>query len=69
MISNLEPMAGTQHQPPFARPIGDEFQIGDLLIRRVRGDQFLIWNRDHEMLDTDAGKLESALRDLFNDEF
>jgi hypothetical protein len=69
MISNFEPVAGTQPQPPFVRPIGNEFQIGDLLIRRVGGDQFLIWNRDHEMLETDAGKLESTLREFFNDEF
>jgi hypothetical protein len=69
MISNLEPLAGTQPQLPFVRPIGDEFQIGDFLIRRVRGDKFLIWNRDLEMMETDAGKLESALRDFFNEEF
>jgi hypothetical protein len=67
MISNLEPMPGT-HPPPFVRPIGNEFQIGDLLIRRVGGDQFLIWNRDQEMLETDAGKLESTLREFFNEE-
>src|SRR5215471_9913295 len=106
MISNLDPLAGTQPQLPFVRPIGDdhesqsriqivagsegEFYIGDLgprsgcnnsgthleaglgsqfLIRRIRGDKFLIWNRDHEMLETDAGKLESELRDFFNEEF
>jgi hypothetical protein len=69
MISNLEPMAGTRSQLPFVRPIGDEFQIGEFLIRRVYGDKFLIWNRDLEMMETDAGKLESALRDFFNEEF
>jgi hypothetical protein len=69
MISNLEPLAGTQPQLPFVRPIGDEFQIGEFLIRRVCGDKFLIWNRDLEMMETDAGKLESALRDFFTDEF
>ena len=63
------PMAGIQPQLPFVRRAGDEFQIGEFLIRRVRGDKFLIWNRDDEMLETDAGKLESALRDFFNEEF
>jgi hypothetical protein len=62
MISNLEPLAGTQSQLPFVRPIGDEFQIGDFLIRRVRGDKFVIWNRDLEMMETDAGKLDHGSR-------
>ena len=69
MISNLDTLAGTQPQLPFVRPIGDEFQIGEFLIRRVRGDKFLIWNRDLEMTETDAGKLESTLREFFNEEF
>ena len=72
MISNLEPLeplAGTQPQLPFVHPIGDEFQIGEFLIRRVRGDKFLIWNSDGEMLQTDAGKIESELREFFNEEF
>jgi len=71
VISDLEPTAGTHIQPqlPFVRPIGDEFQIGEYLIRRVRGDKFLIWNSDLEMMETDAGKLESALREFFNEEF
>ena len=69
MISNLDPLAGTPQQLEFVRPIGDDFQIGDFLIRRVRADKFLIWNRDHEMMETDAGKLESALREFFNEEF
>ena len=68
MISNLEPLGGTQPQLPFIRPIGDEFQIGEFMIRRVRGDQFLIWNCDLEMMETDAGKLESTLREFFNEE-
>jgi hypothetical protein len=29
----------------------------------------IIWNRDLEMLQTDARKLESAHREIFNDEF
>jgi hypothetical protein len=69
MISDLEPMAGTKPQPPFVRLTGDEFQIGDFLIRRFRGDRFLIWNRDNEMMGTEGGKLESALRDFFDEEF
>ena len=69
MISNLESLAGTQSQLQFVRPIGDEFQIGEFLIRRVGGDKFLIWNLDHEMMETDAGKLESALREFFDEEF
>jgi len=48
---------------------GSEFQIGDYLIRRMDGDKFIIWNLDHEMMQTDAGKLESALREFFNEEF
>ena len=67
MIGTLEPLAETQL--PFMRPIGDDFQIGEFLIRRVRGDKFLIWNRDHEMIMTDASKLESELREFFNEEF
>jgi hypothetical protein len=69
MIGNLDAVAGAQPQLPFVRPTGDEFQIGEFLIRRIRGDKFLIWNRDHEMLETDAGKLESELNDFFNEEF
>jgi len=69
MISNLDSLAGTQPQLPFVRPIGDEFQIGEFLIRRMDGDKFVIWNLDHEMMETDAGKLESALREFFNEEF
>jgi len=69
MISNLDSPAGTQPQVAFVRPAGDEFQIGEFLIRRIRGNKFLIWNRDHEMMEAGAGKLESALLALFNDEF
>ena len=75
MISNLEPLASTetetQYQPPlpFVRPTGEEFQIGDFLFRRFRGDRFLIWNRDGEMMETRHGQLESALQDFFNEEF
>ena len=69
MISKLEPLADTEPQLPFVCPTGDDFQIGEFLIRRVPGDKFLIWNRDLEMLETDAGKLESDLRELFSEEF
>ena len=48
--------------------LGNEFQIGDLLIRRVHADQFLIWNTDGEMLQSESAKLESALREFFNEE-
>jgi len=67
MIGTLTPLAETQL--PFMWPNGDDFQIGEFLIRRVRGDKFLIWNRDHEMIMTDASKLESELREFFNEEF
>ena len=48
---------------------GIEFQIGDLLIRRVHADQFLIWNADGEMLQSESAKVESTLREFFNEEF
>ena len=48
---------------------GNEFQIGDLLFRRVAGDQFLIWNADGEMLQNESAKVESTLREFFNEEF
>jgi len=67
MISILTPLA--EAQLPFMRPIGDDFQIGEFLIRRVRGDKFLIWNTEGEMLETDSAKVGSALREFFNDEF
>ena len=68
MISNLEPLAGTQPQLPLVRPVGDEFQIGEYLIRRFHGE-FIIWNADGEMLQTDSAKIESELREFFDDEF
>jgi hypothetical protein len=49
--------------------LGSEFQIGDLLVRRVGGDQFLIWNSDGEMLQSESSKVESMLRDFLNEEF
>jgi hypothetical protein len=69
MILELEPLAGTQPQLTFVRPIGEDFQIGEFLIRRADGDRFVIWNADGDMLATDAGKLESTLRDFFSEEF
>ena len=69
MISNLDPLVATHSELPFVRPTGDEFQIGDFLIRRFSDDKFLIFNHDLEMMETDAGKLESALRDFFHEEF
>jgi hypothetical protein len=69
MISNLESVAGTQPEISLERPIGEEFQIGDFLIRRFRDDKFLVWNREGEMLQTDSPKLESALREFFDAEF
>jgi len=31
---------------------GSEFQIGEYLIRRIRGGKFLIWNLDNEMMES-----------------
>jgi hypothetical protein len=39
------------------------------VVRPIGEELFPIWNRDHEMTETDAGKLEFALCDFFNEEF